>query len=109
MDLNEVAAGAAHSSSLKGAATSATVRPSASTGDVAVMSGRRDRACSIFSFGGGAHLLEVQPGTTGVQMCSTGAAECMRQAYLADAVEFLSDLHTLSKLKVRPPLTIISQ
>jgi hypothetical protein len=31
---------------------------------------------------------------------NTNASECMRQ-HLADALEFLADFHTLSKLKVR--------
>lgn len=31
---------------------------------------------------------------------NTGAAECMRQ-HLTDAVDFLADVHTLGKVKVR--------
>jgi len=33
-------------------------------------------------------------------LMSTYAAECMRQ-YLSDCVEFISDLHTISKVKVK--------
>lgn len=37
---------------------------------------------------------------------NTGAAECMRQ-HLGDALDFLADFHTLSKIKVGVVLLII--
>ena len=39
------------------------------------------------------------------QQSSTNAAECMRP-HLADCVEFLQDLHTINKVKVRSDVTM---
>lgn len=74
---------------------------------VSVVSTRRDRASSILSFGGGAHLLETHLAASvgSSSPLATGAAEAFR-ANLADAVDFLSDIHTLTRVKARAALAL---
>ena len=45
-------------------------------------------------------VMDVVPGVGADRAGSTGAAECMRQ-HLNDALDFLADVHTLTKIKVR--------
>ena len=73
--------------------------------NVSVVSTRRDRASSILSFGGGAHLLETHLASAvgSSSPLPTGAAESFR-ASLSDAVDFLSDIHTLTRVKARGAL-----
>ena len=85
-----------------------TVGSSSADHYVSVVSTRRDRASSILSFGGGAHLLEAHLASAlaSSSPLATGASESFR-ASLSDAVDFLSDIHTLTRVKARGALVNI--